>query len=256
MVALHISYATRVSIYNLEVVVPAFDKADEISIALGRICETLRPLGVTFRVHVVFDGPDPVGLKRVAEANIPEVTIHQLARQNGKGFTVRYGVEQTISEYVAYIDGDLDLDPISLVEGYQILSQSHDKKLACLYGSKFHQSSTVNYPFKRKVLSHGYRLLTWLLVGVRVEDSQTGLKLYRRDALLDAIEYSKEDRFLFDLEIFVLLKNLGFTFIAIPVHLEYKYSSSIGLRSVAIMFLDTITLAWRMSRKRIQKSVE
>jgi len=252
----HRRYDTGVCTYDLEVVVPAFNKADEIAVVLARICDTLRSSGIAFRVHVVFDGPDTVAVEKVVATNISEISIHQLAKQTGKGFAVRYGFDQTISEVVAYIDGDLDLDPISLLEGYRVLLQSTDSRLACVYGSKFHERSIVNYPMKRKILSFGYHMFVRVLFGIRVDDTQTGLKLYKRDALLDVLENSQEDRFLFDLEIFIMLRGIGCNFLAIPVNLQFNYTSTIGLSSIIIMFRDTATLFWKLSRRRFSKLVE
>ena len=252
----HSSYDTGMPPYDLEVVVPAFNKADEIAAALARICDTLRSNGLAFRVHVVFDGPDPIAVGRVVEADMLEVSIHQLPIQSGKGSAVRYGFVQTISEFVAYIDGDLDLDPISLFEGYKVLLKSTDRRLACVYGSKFHEGSTVNYPLIRRSLSLGYRAFIRVLFGFGIDDTQTGLKLYKRAALLDALKNSQEDRFLFDLEIFVLLKKSGCNFVSIPVNLQYNYTSTIGLSSIRVMFRDTMKLFWKISRKRFSRSVE
>ncbi len=242
--------------YDLEVVVPAFNKADEIALALQRICDILRSNEMAFRVHVVFDGPDPIAVERTVEADMIEVSIHQLPKQSGKGYAIRYGFDQTVSECVAYIDGDLDLDPISLFEGYRILHKSTDSRLACVYGSKFHEGSTVSYPLNRRLLSFGYRAFIRFLFGLRIDDTQTGLKLYKRAALFEALKNSKEDRFLFDLEIFILLKKNACNFRAIPVNLKYNYSSTIGLSSIFVMFRDTMKLFRKTSQKRFSKLVE
>jgi hypothetical protein len=79
-----------------------------------------------------------------------------------------------------------------------------------------------------------------------IEDTQTGIKVFRTQALRDALTKSVENRFLFDIEIFKLLADNGWSATPIPVVLDYQFSSTIGAISVAQMVVQTIKLRIRM----------
>jgi len=73
------------------------------------------------------------------------------------------------------------------------------------------------------------------------------VKIIRRDVLSIALPLMIEKRYAFDLELFVVARKQGFrNFIEMPVRIDHRFGSSISLRSVRAMFIDTLAIFYRL----------
>src|SRR5207302_936457 len=116
-----------------------------------------------------------------------------------------------------------------------------------VFGSKRHPMSLVDYPATRRLYSWGYQQLIRLLFRLNVRDTQTGIKLARRDVLARSLPLMIEKRFAFDLELFVVARHLGYTrFFEAPVKIGERFSSTISLHAVRGMLLDTFAIFYRL----------
>jgi glycosyltransferase involved in cell wall biosynthesis len=230
------------SVFDVAVVVPAWQKSDSIGPVLESVITLLEALHKTFEIIVVVDGPDRETFLSASAIKDERVMVIQLEQNSGKGNALRKGVEISGSRYVAFVDADMDIDISALGFAIHKIEQADDLNLSCVYGSKVHLESKVDYPLSRRLLSRIHRTLVSKLFNVSVEDSQTGLKLFRSDALKSVLTYSFQNGFLFDLEIFVLLSRRGLTFLAIPIEINFKFSSTVNIFSIWRIFLDTVRL--------------
>jgi hypothetical protein len=110
----------------------------------------------------------------------------------------------------------------------------------------------VVYPPIRRVYSAVFQLLVRLLFGFSVSDTQTGLKVFRRVAIIEALPHMSIDRFAFDVELLAIIRRVGFRkFAESPVDVNLIFPSSIGgFRPILRMFVDTIATAVRVRRIR------
>ena len=116
-----------------------------------------------------------------------------------------------------------------------------------LLGSKRHPQSAVHYPPLRRAYPWGYQQLIRALFHLRVRDTQTGIKLVRRDVLAAVLPHMVEKRFAFDLEMFVVARRLGYRrFIEAPVRINERFSSTISPRAVLMLLLDTLAIFYRL----------
>jgi hypothetical protein len=114
-------------------------------------------------------------------------------------------------------------------------------------GSKRHPLSNVDYPITRRVMSWCYQRLVRILFGLNVRDTQTGMKLIRRNVLDAVLPRMLEKRFAFDLEFLVVAKRLGHSrFLEAPVRLDYKFASSVSPRAVFRILVDTAAIFYRL----------
>ena len=230
---------------EVSIVVPAFEEGVIVGESLRRLMSAMDVAKIQIQVIVVLDGPDQVAAYAINKLNDPRIKLLQLSETRGKGAALRYGCREIESEFTAFFDADLDIDPSSLVtciETLRILSSSH----ACAYGSKLHSKSVVSYPVFRRVASRIFHTLVAILFGIRCKDTQTGVKVFRTIDLKSVIGACYENRFLFDLEVLALLVARGAKFIDCPIVITYQYSSSINVRSAARMIIDLFRLKIRI----------
>ena len=232
---------------------PVFGKSETIRPTLERVTRTLSSnQGYEYRFVIILDGPDEVCKRQILEFPDPRVSIIELTENCGKGAALRAGCDDLRGSLAVFMDADLDIDPSAALDGIFALTNGNSKSLACVYGSKLHPESRVIYPFRRRMLSSMFRRYVRLLLKLDVEDTQTGIKVFRTDHLSQVIDKCAEQRFLFDVELLTLLAWNGGTFAPTPVKIDYAFNSSIKIRDVMMMGIDTLRLAARMRVQRKQ----
>ncbi len=232
---------------GLSVVMPLRNEGAQITSNVEQTMAVLRMLG-PFEMILVNDGSsDNSGeeIARLAEKFSGEVVSLHLPR-SGKGEALRRGTQAARGEFVVFIDADLDLPPEQILFFVAI---QRVKKADAVIGSKMHPDSTVEYPLIRRVYSLGYFWLVKFLFGLPVRDTQTGLKLVRREMLLAALEKTESRGFTLDLELLVRLVQLGAVMVEAPVVVRNSMKfGGIGLPVVWQIFRDT-WLVWRRVRR-------
>jgi glycosyltransferase involved in cell wall biosynthesis len=239
---------TTPSATQLSVVMPLYNEGARITSNVEQTLGALRMLG-PFEIILVNDGSsDNSGeeITRLAEKFPAEITSLQLPR-SGKGEALRRGAQAARGEFVVFIDADLDLPPEQILFFVAI---QRVKKADAVIGSKMHPDSTVDYPLIRRIYSLGYFYLVKLLFGLPVRDTQTGLKLVRRDLLLKALDQTESRGFTLDLELLVRLVQLGAVMVEAPVVVRHSMKfGGIGLPVVWQIFRDTWR-TWRSCRRQ------
>jgi glycosyltransferase involved in cell wall biosynthesis len=233
---------------TLTVVVPAYKKEHVVAAALLNLIATLEDAHIAYEIIVVVDGSPDETEAAVRRIDHSQVRVISYMKNQGKGHALRMGCAASTTPFVAFADADPDLDPKSLTKLIELLIAG-DAMGAI--GAKTHPDSIVHYPLARRVQSRIYRELNRALFGLTVSDTQTGLKVFRRDALSAALPYSKVNGYAFDLELLVLLNDLDMKVIEGPVHLNFDFSSTVPANAAFRILRDTFSL-WKQRRIRIR----
>lgn len=233
---------------EVSIVVPAHCEGRHVGDSVRRLLETLDQDNIPSKVIIVLDGPDLEARASIEQISDCRLEILELAVPSGKGAALKAGCSRSESMFTAFFDADLDIHPKSLVECIHKLAFLSDE-VVCVYGSKHHPESRIEYPAIRRFCSRALHLLIQILFKVECKDSQTGVKVFRTSELNKVIRFSRENRFLFDLEILALLSNCGGRLVDMPVEITYQYTTSINLFSAAQILFDVFTLRVRLIRQ-------
>jgi hypothetical protein len=87
------------------------------------------------------------------------------------------------------------------------------------------------------------------LFTLNVSDTQTGLKLFRREVLEICLPHVTSNGFAFDLELLVLANDAGFNIVEGPVQLEFNFSTTTGAHAVIDMLRELL----RLERSRVRQ---
>jgi hypothetical protein len=138
----------------------------------------------------------------------------------------------------------MELDPRNIKSFIELMESSD---CDAVIGSKRHPRSRVSYPFARRVQSSIYQLLIRLLFNLNIRDTQTGLKLFRREALAEVVPILAVKGFAFDLELLVVARKLGYTkIVEAPIDLSYHFESTVNVRAVWRILWDTAAIFYRL----------
>jgi glycosyltransferase involved in cell wall biosynthesis len=240
--------ATKV---ELSVVVPAYREGKRIFANLTRLIAELDKLNVVYEVVVVSDGNTDTTVSEARRVSSEAIRVFHYPMNIGKGFALSFGVDQSAGPLVTFIDADMELDPATIGGFIEIMRASG---CDAVIGSKRHPESKVVYPRLRRLQSALYQLLIRLLFNLDVRDTQTGLKLFRRQVLSEALPMLAIKRFAFDLELLVVARQLGYRKVCeAPISLEYQFESTVNLASAWNILWDTAAIFYRLRIRRYYK---
>lgn len=232
---------------HLTVVVPFYNPGPRFVPSLERLVSTLRDEDIDFEVIAVSDGStdgSAEALRELTRRHNNVVRTVVLERNWGKGEALRVGLSLGRGRHVGFIDADGDIDA-SLFHPYMALVRLYDPDI--VLGSKRHPMSDVEYPIARRVYSWGYQQLMKVLFNLEVRDTQTGIKILRRDVLAAVLPRMVERGFAFDLELFVVARRLGYRkLFEAPVRIGTRFTSTISRRAAFAMFRDTFKIFYRL----------
>jgi len=192
---------------------------------VSRVIEVLEASGASYEVVAVSDGSTDGsdGAFERALGGCPQFANLVLAANQGKGAALHVGLTRGRGRYLGFIDADGDLDPLLLAS---FLDTANQQNPHMVFGSKRHPLSEVEYPRLRRVYSWGYQQLVRAGFRLDLRDTQTGIKLVRRDVVAAALPRMLEKRFASDLELFVVARRLGYGhFVAAPVRLRHQFQA-------------------------------
>ena len=235
---------------DLTVVVPFFNPGDRVRETVDELVRTLSGTGASFEVVAVSDGSTDGSEEALAGLPGDVVRTVRLQHNRGKGEALRVGFTMGRGRFLGFIDADGDLPPEQMAT---IAAIARDAEAApdVVLGSKRHPASQVVYPPLRRVYSWVWQQLVLALFGLHVRDTQTGLKLVRRDVLADVLPRMLEERFAFDLELLVVANRLGYhRFVEVPVRIRQRFGSTVSPRAVAGMLVDLVAIFYRLRVQR------
>lgn len=230
----------------LTVVVPVYNLAGSIVENVTEIRRRIASgLDEPFELVVVSDGSVDRTEERLLEARDALLRVIHYDRNLGKGYAVKAGALAARGRWIAFVDADLDLDPGSIPT---FLATAGDESLDFAIGSKRHPGSRVDYPRSRRFASWGYQQLVRALFSLDVQDTQVGLKVFRREIAEEVIPLLLVKRYAFDLELLAVSASLGYGRVReLPIALDYRFTGS-GVRSLAVLraLVDTAAIFYRL----------
>jgi glycosyltransferase involved in cell wall biosynthesis len=188
--------------------IPAFNEASTVAFVVAGL------RGALAHVVVVDDGSTDE-TTRAARAAGAEVLTH--ARNLGKGQAVRTGLAHVLAgdfTHVLLLDGDMQHLP---AEAVRLLDAANVSQADVVIGARVFSRSAM--PATRYHANRiGSRVLSWF-VGVPIDDTQSGFRVFRTDALrpiaLSATGYEIET------EMLVKVRRRGGRVVSVPVTAVY-----------------------------------
>lgn len=233
---------------KLSLIIPAYNKDSEVFQAVSNYVTQLKKTAYDWEIIVVDDASQDQTLREAVRSkrfngNTYRIKIFSYNLNQGKGFALYYGFKQSIGDIVVFADADLDLPSKNLKT---LLDFFKTGNCDIAIGSKRHPLSQVSYPAIRRILSRTYQLLIRMLFSLNISDTQVGLKVFRRQVLEESFPRIVVKQFAFDLELLVVAQNLTFNkIIEAPIILNYNFSSTIHLKSIYKILVDTAAIFYR-----------
>lgn len=235
----------------LSLIVPVYRQEKTIVRNLRLIRAALAVIRYDYEIIAVVDGKVDKSFEKIQNARIPKVTCLFYSENRGKSFAIRLGMHEAKGDYVMFMDSGMEIDTSGIS---MLLEHMEWYNADIIVGSKRHPASRVNYSLTRKILSYGYYLFVRFLFGIRVHDTQAGIKIFKKNVLAKVLPRLVEKKFAGDLEMLVVAHSLGFKKIyEAPIRLDYNLgavTSAATVGAIRGIFQDTLAIFYRL---RIRK---
>lgn len=231
----------------LSIVIPAYNEALRVGATLEKVRQYVDSRNFACELIIVDDGSrdeTPGILERFRERH-PAVRLLRNEPNRGKGFAVRRGVLEARGEFVLFTDADLSA-PIE--ETNKLLGALESTGADAAVGSRAldRRLIGIHQPWRREMGGRVFNLLVRILTGLKIRDTQCGLKLFRRASTERAFELQRVTGFGFDPEVLFLIDRLGGKIVEVPVRWNDSPATKVRfLRDATRMFLDLMVLRWR-----------
>ncbi len=236
---------------KVSLVLACYNEEQILETSFAEIREILRELGRPFEVIFVDDASrdrtrEILRALVAAHSDLDlNVILHE--RNQGRGATVTDGFRAARGEITGYLDVDLEVHCRYVPSLVRALEQGADV-------------ATVRriYAFQilrldRYLMSRGYSFLVRRLLGVDLQDTETGFKFFRREKLLPVLDQIRDPGWFWDTEFMVRALRRGLRIVEIPGAYLRRYdkaSTVRGLRDSAEYFLKLLSFRRELERER------
>lgn len=231
----------------VSIVVPTYKQSRTIIKDIKNLEESVKSLGTEYEIIIVVDGIVDSTYTKVKKLASHTIRVIAYKENQGKGHAVRTGMLEAKGDVIGFMDAGMDIDPGGLA---MLLNHMVWYNADIIVGSKLHPVSQVNYPLWRKILSWGYRVMIYLMFGLKVRDTQVGLKLFKKKVVKDVFPRLLVKKFAFDIEVLAVAYSLGYKRIYDgPIKLDFRVNT-INVNSmfsvIFWMLWDTAAVFYRL----------
>src|SRR3989344_1331904 len=229
---------------KLSIIIPAYNEGVNIRTTVRDVVATMDRHLDEYEVIVVDDGSKDDTAAQARRVKSARVKVFTLKHNHGKGGALTYGVRHARGELVTFLDAGGDFHPKQIVRLTKLMEALGAD---IVIGSKRHPMSKVNYPRIRRLYSWIYQVLIRILFRLKVRDTQTGLKVFKRAVLAKVLPRVLVKRYAFDLELLVVANALGFTKISEgPIDMRYNFQTTgINRAEIRHILVDTAAIFYR-----------
>jgi len=241
---------------RLSIIMPAYALERVIESNIDLVHSLLKDK-IPFEILPVDDGSQDGtadAIKRAAEKHPGEVHPVFVKINTGKGNALKSGFDASSGSHILLLDGDLDLSPERISTFFDIMFK---EQAAIVIGSKRHPQSTIDYPWHRRLSSIVYYTIVYLLVGLPVSDTQTGMKLFKREALQWSFDRMLVKAFAFDLEVLSIAHSKGYKVAEAPILMQFGQKiGCLSWKNIKQVMIDTLAIFYRTRILKYYQSVE
>lgn len=239
----------------VSILVPVYNIERNIERNINILIEKISPFISNFEIIISDDGSEDNSknvIEKICGENKNIVGVYS-KENHGKGNALKRACEIANGKYIIFCDGDMEIDPSQLENFFDIM---HKENADIVIGSKRHKNSVVNYSNVRKLISFVYFMFVKIFFHLPIQDTQTGLKLFKREAIINVFPRILVKAFAYDLEVLVACNSNGNKIVSAPVIVNpNRHFGFIKLNVLWKTFIDTLAIFYRLNIVKFYKDL-
>ena len=222
---------------NLSIIIPAFNEEESIKPLVNLIFKNLDKNLEDFEIILIDDGSNDKTWAEIVKISnkFENIVSIKLLENYGKSDALDAGFKVCKGNYVLTMDADLQDDPSEILPLYSMII---DNKYDLVSGWK----KKRNDPLTKTIPSKFFNLVTRLFSGIKLNDFNCGIKIYRKEVINSINLYGEMHRY-----IPLIAKWNGFNKIAEKEvnHNRRKYGvTKFGMERYIRGFLDLLSVSF------------
>ncbi len=224
----------RESALDLSLVIACYNEERLLEESMAQIFRVLDHSTFSYEVIFVDDGSQDRTRELIDQtiSAYPDKRITRIfhARNQGRGGAVADGFRAACGEVAGYIDIDLEVHAryipacvLAIMDGADVATAERV--------DRFYWRGIVRW-----LMSHGYVWLEHTLLGIPIQDSESGFKFFRRAQLLPLLDEIRDTGWFWDTEVMARSYLRGYRIVEIPCLFERRFDKRSTVRPIA----DTI----------------
>ncbi|HZJ27336.1 MAG TPA: polyprenol monophosphomannose synthase [Acidimicrobiia bacterium] len=234
------------------VVLPTYNEAENIDTVLRRVRHVVPDADI-----LVVDDGSPDGTADLAEkvaAQTGRIEVLRRAAKSGLGSAYRAGFRIGLArgyDALVEMDSDLSHDPDALPDLLAAAASGAD----LVIGSRYVAGGRIpNWPWYRLAISRGGNRFARSMLGLEVQDSTAGFRVYSRDALSAiALDTVKAEGYGFQVEMTYRVHQCRLEIREIPIEFRDREFGTSKM-SWRIVFEALVLVTWWAVRDRLGSS--
>ena len=204
-----------------------------------------------YEVIFVNDGSRDNTLKITQDFTDDKIKVLTHDENKGKGGAVRTGMLKATGDIIFFTDCDLAYGLDVLVEACNLFRENKDADV--LIGSrKLHKEGYKSYNFMRKFASIAFFEFLRVYGGIKVSDSQSGFKGFRKTACKKIFSVCGINGWAFDFEVLLTAQKLDMKIIEMPIKIINHHDSKINLIKDSLKMLKDIAYIKKSVKKKFK----
>ncbi|GMG41247.1 unnamed protein product [Ambrosiozyma monospora] len=201
------------------VILPTYNEKKNLPIITYLLAKHFEANKLNWEI-VIVDDNSPDGTQTVAKQLIelygPEhIQLKPRAGKLGLGTAYVHGLKSVTGNFVIIMDADFSHHPSAIP---QFIAKQKSKDFDIVTGTRYAGDGGVyGWDLKRKLISRGANFLASTVLRPNVSDLTGSFRLYKKEALQQIIEATKSKGYVFQMEMMVRARSLGFTIGEVPI---------------------------------------
>lgn len=201
------------------VILPTYNERENLPIITYLIAKTFTENKLDWEI-VIVDDASPDGTQEVAKQLIKlygedHIQLRPRAGKLGLGTAYMHGLKYVTGNFVIIMDADFSHHPEAIPE---FIKKQKEGNYDIVTGTRYAGDGGVyGWDLKRKLISRGANFLATVVLRPNVTDLTGSYRLYKKDVLAKIIEVTKSKGYVFQMEMMVRARALGFTIAEVPI---------------------------------------
>lgn len=197
---------------DITLILPAYNEAATIRKTVSEAVEFFKQAGLECEIVVAADGND--GTRELCRGM--GLRVIGAEGRRGKGRGVREAVEIAAGRFIGYADADNKVPIAEFAKVEPLLRRGAE----VVIGSRALERKLIErrQPLYRRAGSRAFNAVVRAFVGLGgIADTQCGFKFFQKHAAKELFRRQRVDGYMFDVEILMLARRLGYRIEQVPV---------------------------------------
>lgn len=201
------------------ILLPTYNERENLPIIVWLIEKSMTESNYDYEIIIIDDG-SPDGTLEAAKQlekiyGSSKIVLRPREKKLGLGTAYIHGIKHATGDFIIIMDADLSHHPKYIPE---FIRKQKERNYDLVSGTRYIDNGGVNgWDFKRKLISRGANYLTQVLLRPGASDLTGSFRLYKKDVLQKLVDTCVSKGYVFQMEIIVRARKLGFTIGEVPI---------------------------------------